>query len=47
MVHFSIGDKDQGSPLVVQVLADMACRLLFITGKNAQIMVVTMLKTVL
>ena len=44
VVCFSSGDSNSGSPMLVQTLTSMACRLLFITGKNAQLMVVTVLK---
>ena len=40
VVHFSSGNS--GSPLLVQVLISMTCRLLFISG--SQLMVVTTLK---
>jgi len=33
-----------GSPLLVQVLVSTACRLLFIAGENAQLMVMAVLK---
>ena len=42
VVCFSCGDSDCGSPLLVQVLISMTCRLLFISG--SQLMVVTTLK---
>ena len=42
VVHFISGDS--GSPLVVQILTSTVCRLLFIAGENAELMVVTMLK---
>ena len=42
MVHFSRGDS--GSSLLVQVFTNAACGLLFTTGKNALLMLVTMLK---
>ena len=41
-VRFSRGGS--GSPLLVQVCVRAACRLLFTTGKNARLMVVTALK---
>ena len=41
VVHFSSGDNDVGSPLLVQVLMSAACEVLFINGENAQLMVVT------
>jgi len=40
---FSNGDGDSGSLLLVQIFTSMAYHLLFITGKNAEL-VVTMLK---
>ena len=42
VVHFSSGNS--GSPLLMQISMSMACRLLLITGENAQLMVVIMLK---
>ena len=44
VVHFSSGNSDSGAPLLVQIVMRMACRLLFITGKNARLMLVTMWK---
>jgi len=44
VVHFSSGDSDSMSPLLVQIFTSLAHRLLFITGDNAQLMVVTVLK---
>ena len=44
VLHFSSGDSDGGAPLLVQVFMSIKCRLLFITGKNAPLMVVTVLK---
>ena len=35
VVHFSSGNSDSGSPSLVQILTNTACRLLFITDKNA------------
>ena len=35
MVHFSSVSNDSGSPPLLQILTSMACRLLFIVGKNA------------
>jgi len=35
----------QWSPLLVQVVTAAACRLLFIAGENAQLTVVTVLKS--
>jgi len=43
VVLFSSGDSDSGSPLV-QTVSSTASRLLFSTGENAELMVVTMLK---
>ena len=42
VVHFSSGNG--GSPPLVQTFMSTACRLLFITGENAELMVVTLLK---
>lgn len=42
VVHFNSGNS--GSPLLVQIVVSMACRLLFIAGKNAQLMVVAISK---
>ena len=42
-VHLSGGNS--GSPLLVLTFTSVACRLLFTAGENAQIMLVTMLKT--
>ena len=39
---FSCGDN--GSPLLVHIFMSTACRLLFIVGENAELMVVAMLK---
>ena len=44
VMRFSIDDSNSGSPLLVQVLMSTVCRLLFITDKNAQLMVVTVEK---
>ena len=44
MVHFSSGDSDSRSPPLVQIFTNAACRLLFITDENAQLLVVTVLK---
>ena len=35
VVHFSSGDSDSGSPLLVQISTSVAGRFLFITGENA------------
>jgi len=42
VVHFS--NSNSGLHLLVQILMSAACRLLFIAGENAELMVVTMLK---
>ena len=44
VVHFSSGDRGSESPLLVQIVMSMACRLLFFAGENAVSVVVTMLK---
>ena len=44
VVHFSSDDSDSGSPPQMQIFTNVSCRLLFITGENAQLMVVCMLK---
>ena len=44
VVHFSRGNNNCGSPPLVQDVMSKACRLLFIAGKNAKLMVVTVLK---
>ena len=44
VVHFSTGDSSSGSPLLVQIFTSTAYRLLFIIGKNAQLVVVTVLE---
>jgi len=41
---FSSGDGNSGVPLLVHMFMNVACRLLFITGKTAQLHVLTMLK---
>ena len=41
---FSWWRNDSGSPPLVQIFTSTVCRLLFITGKNAELMVVIMLK---
>ena len=43
-VHFSSGDSDTGSPLLVQTVMSAALRFLFIAGENAQLVVMTTLK---
>jgi len=44
VVGFTSGNSDSGSPLVVEIFTSTAFRLLFTAGKNAELMVVTMLK---
>jgi len=44
VIHFSSSDRDSGSSPMIKTFMTAACRLLFITGKNAQLMVVTVLK---
>jgi len=44
VVHFSSGDSNSGSPPLVQIFISAACRLLFIAGKNAYLMVKTVEK---
>jgi len=44
VVSFSSGDSNSRSPLLVQDIMDVTCRLLFIADEKAQLMVVTMLK---
>jgi len=39
VVCFSSGDVDSGSHLLMQTFRSTACRLLFITGENTQLMV--------
>ena len=39
-----INSGNSGSPPLVQIFMGTACRLLFITGENTQLMVVTVLK---
>jgi len=43
VVHFSSGDCTSASPPLMQVFTSMVCRLLFIAGKNAELMVVAVL----
>jgi len=45
VVHFSSDNSYGGSPLLVQIFMSMACWLLFIRGQNAELMVVTTLKS--
>jgi len=47
VLHFSSSDSDSGSPLLVQIFMNAACRFLFIAGKNAQLVVVIMLKNII
>ena len=42
VVHFS--SDNSGSPLLVQVLTSTACRLLFIAGENAELVLLIVLK---
>ena len=44
VVCFSSDNINSGSPPLVQIVTSAACRLLFIAGKNAQLMVVIMWK---
>ena len=44
VMHFSSGVSNSGSPPVLQICMSMACRLWFIAGKNAYLIVMTMLK---
>mgnify|MGYP001852957717 CR=1 FL=1 len=41
---FSSGDSSSASPLLVQIVASAACRLLLINGEKTQLMAVTELK---
>ena len=43
-MHFSSGDNHSMSLPLVQIFMSTTCRLLFIDGENAQLMVVTVLK---
>lgn len=43
-MHFNSGNSDSGSPLLVQMFTSAACKLLFIAGENAHLMVVTIEK---
>jgi len=43
MVRFSSGDHSSRALLLVQIITSVVHRLLFIAGKNAQLMVVIML----
>ena len=44
VVHFSIGDSNGESPPLVQIIMRAVCRLLFIVGESAELVVVIMLK---
>ena len=44
VLRFSSGDSNSGPPLLVQIFMRLTFRFLFITGKNAQLVVATMLK---
>jgi len=44
VVHFTSGDSNSRAPSLVRILTIAACRLLFIAGKEPQLMVATMLK---
>jgi len=44
VVHFSSNGTDSGFPLLVQGFTNVSYRLLFITGENAELMVVTVEK---
>jgi len=41
---FSSGDSNNGPPPLVQAFLSVVCRLFFIAGENAQLMVVAVLK---
>ena len=41
-----LSSGDSGSPLLVQTVMGVACRLLFVADENAQPMVVTMLESI-
>ena len=41
LVHFSSGNCDHGSPLLVHILMYAACGILFITGENRHPLVMT------
>ena len=45
VVRFSSGNSNSGSLLLVQIFMSAACRLSFTVGENAQLMVVTILKS--
>lgn len=42
-MHFSNGDSDSGLPPLVHIFMSAACRLLFIAGKNEELLVATVL----
>jgi len=44
VVHFSSGDSDSESPPLERVFMGVTCGLLFIAGKNALVIMVTMCK---
>ena len=44
MVHFSSDYSGGGSLMLVQTFMGATCRLFFIIGENAELMVVTMLR---
>ena len=44
VVYFSTGGSNSGSPLLVQILMIVTCRLLFITGGNMYLVVAIILK---
>ena len=44
VAHFSSGDSTSRSSLLVQVFTSVACRLFFITSKNAELKVMAILK---
>jgi len=44
VAHFSSGDSESDSPLLVQMITSTACRLLFIAGEYAQIFMMALLK---
>ena len=44
VVRFSSDNSNSGMSPLVQIFMSIACRFLFITGKNAQLVVVTVLK---
>ena len=44
VVSFSSGNSQTGSPALVRIAMSVMSRLLFITGQNTEIVVVTVLK---